>query len=275
MGTGRSGSSHNGMIERPNRTITNIVCAKLLNAGLCDKFWYFAAEYTNFKLYRMLHTATQTTLYKAWTGNIPDFADMKIWGCHVYILNPDVTYTKLDNHTYVGLFIKFSSTTKIIVYYNPKKKKFGQTSHAYLDELHICKTVTTEMAKLVPGKNLISTFSRIPCDITLSDIKLNISCLHILKEPTITYETILPSVEYVYPIKFYDDDTYGLLYVKIIPASTPIWQQLPNLALKQQWLLSIGTEEPIHHSISAHDELTRLRTTHVNKMISITLAPIF
>ena len=185
-----------------------------------------------------------------------------------------MSHTKLDNHTYVGFFMKFSSTTEITVFYNPKTMKFGQTSHAYFDKLNIGKTDTTDMAKLVPGKKLISTLSRIPGYIILSDIKANISCLPILKEPAIAYDTILPSMEYIYPIKFYDDYTYGSLYVKIIPASTSIGKQLPNLALKQQWPLSIGIEEPIH-AVSAHDELTRLRTTHLNKIISITLAPRF
>ncbi len=42
-------------------------------------------------------------------------------------------------NTCVGLFTKFASTTKIIVYYNPRTKKFGRTSHAYFDELNIGK----------------------------------------------------------------------------------------------------------------------------------------
>ena len=39
MGTGRSSSAFNGLVERPNRTIANSVRAKLLNGGLSDKFW--------------------------------------------------------------------------------------------------------------------------------------------------------------------------------------------------------------------------------------------
>ena len=39
MGTGRSSSAFNGLVERPNRTIANSVRAKLLNGGLTDKFW--------------------------------------------------------------------------------------------------------------------------------------------------------------------------------------------------------------------------------------------
>ena len=38
LGTGRSGSLLNGLVEQPNRTIADSVRAKLTNAGLEDKF---------------------------------------------------------------------------------------------------------------------------------------------------------------------------------------------------------------------------------------------
>ena len=122
MGTGKPGSSLNGLVERPNRTIANGVYAKLLNAGLSDKFWCYAAEDSNLKMRRMLHSAISTTPYYAWTGRLPEFSDMKIWGCHVYVVDTNVNRTKLADRTYVGLFMKFSSTTKIVVYYNPSTK---------------------------------------------------------------------------------------------------------------------------------------------------------
>ena len=227
LGTGKTGSSLNGMIERPNRTIANSVRAKLLNAGLPDEFWCFAAEDANYKLRRMLHTVIHKTPYQAWTDNVPSYNDMKIWGCQVYIINTDVTRTKLENRTYVGLFMKFASTTKIIVYYNPRTKKFGRTSHAYFDELNIGMHNLTYTQTPIPGTTLISSFPKIPNDIILPDIKSDITKLPILNDPPVTYEILLPPIDYACPIKFYDDDKYSLPYVKNIPASTPIGQQLP------------------------------------------------
>ena len=273
LGTGKTGSSLNGMIVRPNRTIANSVRAKLLNAGLSDEFWCFAAEDANYKLRRMLHTAIHTTPYQAWTDKVPSYDNMKIWGCQVYIINTDVMRTKLEHRTHVGLFMKFASSTKIIVYYNPRTKKFGCTSHAYFDELNIGMHNLTYAHTPIPGTTLISSFPQIPNDIILSDIKSDITKLPILHEPPVTNGIILPPFDYACPIKFYDDDKYGLPYVKHIPASTPIGQQLPVPARTQQWVLSIGTEEPIVHATSAHDEITRLRQTHANKKINITLAP--
>ena len=94
MGTGKSGSSLNEIVQRPNRTIANSVRAKLLNAGLSDKFWCFATEDSNFKLQRMLHASISTTPYEAWTNTKLEYNDMKKWGCHVYVVDTDVTRNK-------------------------------------------------------------------------------------------------------------------------------------------------------------------------------------
>ena len=270
FGTGKSGSSMNGIIERPNRTIANSVRAKLLNAGLSDKFWCYAAEDSNFKLRRMLHTGISMTPYQAWTGTKPTFSDMKIWECHVYVVDMNPSRTKLANRTYVGLFMKFSSTTKIIVYYNPSTQKFGRASHAYFDELNI--GLHDKLHTRQPGTNLIEHFPKVPENVRFSTIQSDLSSLPILHEPAVTYEVYLPPIDQPCPIKFHDDDKYGLPYVKIIHPTSPLGQQLPEKSLKDQWIFSLGNEEPIH-AASAHDEFTRLRTTHANKKIKITMAP--
>ncbi len=132
--------------------------------------------------------------------------------------------------------------------------------------------VTDSSHTQTPGTNLITHFPSTSHDIKFSEIKSDISLLPILTHPAVTFEIILPLVDQICPIKFFDDDVYGLPYVKNIPKHTPIGQQLPPPVLKQQWILNIGMEEPIHAS-SAHDEFLRLRRTHANKKIQITMAP--
>ena len=63
FGTGKSGSTLNGIVECPNRPIAEAVRAKLYNSGLDDQFWCYAAADTVFKHYRMLHAGIKTTLY--------------------------------------------------------------------------------------------------------------------------------------------------------------------------------------------------------------------
>ena len=201
MGTGRSGSSFNGLVERPNRTIANSVRAKLLNASLPDEFWCYAAEDANFKLRRMLHTSIHITPYQAWTGKKPQYSDMKIWGSHVYVVDTDVTRAKLDKRTYVGLFMKFSATTKIIIFYNPKTRKFGRTSHAYFDELNIGKYKDLPTTSI--GKQLVQKYPHSITDIDTSTVQSDITKLPILHEPAVTFEVYLPPIDSSCPIKFF------------------------------------------------------------------------
>ena len=87
----------------------------------------------------------------------------------------------------------------------------------------------------------------------------------------ITFEVVLPLQDEICPITFHNDDIYGLPYIKHIPAHTPIGRQLPTPVLRQQWILGIGTEEPIH-ATSALEECNRLRLSHGNDTISLTMA---
>lgn len=80
LGTGHSGSSLKGIVERPNRTIAEAVRAKLTNSGLGDEFWCFAAEDTVFKQRRTLHATIGTTPYYAWYNRLPEYSDMRIFG---------------------------------------------------------------------------------------------------------------------------------------------------------------------------------------------------
>ena len=64
--TGGYASYLNGKIERPHRTIANMVRAMLLNSGLPSNLWCYAAE-TAADIYRYTHhSALGHTPYEAW-----------------------------------------------------------------------------------------------------------------------------------------------------------------------------------------------------------------
>ena len=95
----------------------------------------------------------------------------------------------------------------------------------------------------------------------------------IFENPVITYNVLLPGIDQICPLKFHDDDIYiyGLPYIKSIPMNCTIRDQLPESSRTQQFLISLNGEEPIHVE-SAMEEFTRLRTTHANELISLTLS---
>ena len=129
-----------------------------------------------------------------WTRTEPEFADIKIWGCHVYTLDVDVSRTKLANHTYFGLFMKSASTTKIKLCYIPRAKKFNHTSHTYIDKLGIGTMDNIHTRTM--GTKLIPQFPQFSQDVTLSDIQSNHTTLPNLREPAVVCEIYLPPVDH-------------------------------------------------------------------------------
>ena len=99
--------------------------------------------------------------------------------------------------------------------------------------------------------------SSLPNDVNFSEKTSNLSTLPILYEPAVMYKIYLPPLQDTCPLTFHDNEKYGLPYIKSIYPLTPIGQQLPVQALKQQWVLGIRHEEPIR-AASAQDEFLRL-----------------
>ena len=150
----------------------------------------------------------------------------------MYVVNTDVTRQKLDPRTFLGVYLKFASTTRVIVYYNPKTKKIGRSSHVYFDETNVGIT-PSHKPKL--GPQLIQKYPDIPDTKLFANIKCDIQDIPILQNPITTYKIILLKINESCIIIFYDDDTYGIPYIKSIPPTSYIGKQLPKISLTQQY----------------------------------------
>ena len=133
---------------------------------------------------------------------------MKIWDNHVHKVDPDTFCTKLSSRVFVGLFMKFTSTTIIIVFYSAHTKRFKRTSHAYFEKLSVDMHSTT--CAFNPSKHLISNYPKLPENIKLSNITSNLATLSILPHLTVTYKVYLPETDQCCPIIFQNNEEYGL-----------------------------------------------------------------
>jgi len=130
--TGGYASFLNGKIERHHRTIAQMVHAMLLNSGLPHTLWCYATEAAA-EIYRCTyHSALKITPYEAWYGTKPHINHLRVWGCYVYVRNPDPK--KLDNRVTRGHFLGFTKSRLIVRWYDPTTQTVKHASAVRFDE---------------------------------------------------------------------------------------------------------------------------------------------
>ena len=75
----------NGVSERRNRTLLDMVRSMMSQFDLPISFWGYALETTAFILNRVPTKAVEKTPYEIWTGKTPSLSFLKIWGCEAYV----------------------------------------------------------------------------------------------------------------------------------------------------------------------------------------------
>ena len=94
----------NGVSERRNRTLLDMVRSMMSQSDLPLSFWGYALETAAFTLNRVPSKSVAKTPYEMWTGKCPSLSFLKIWGCEVYVkkLISDKLTPKSDKCVFVG-----------------------------------------------------------------------------------------------------------------------------------------------------------------------------
>lgn len=87
----------NGVAERKNRTLIEMVRCMLNQANLPRKFWDEAVTTANYLQNRLITSSTNRTPYELWHGKRPQMKSLALFGseCFVKVLNQN--RSKLDN----------------------------------------------------------------------------------------------------------------------------------------------------------------------------------
>ena len=75
----------NGVSERHNRTLLDMVLSMMSLTDLSLLFWGYALEMTAFTLNRAPSKSIEMTSYELWFGKKPKLSFLKIWGCDAYV----------------------------------------------------------------------------------------------------------------------------------------------------------------------------------------------
>ena len=75
----------NGVSERHNRTLFDIVQFMMSLTDLPLSFWGYALETATFTLNRAPSKSVETTPYELWFGKKHKPSFLKVWGCDAYV----------------------------------------------------------------------------------------------------------------------------------------------------------------------------------------------
>jgi dUTP pyrophosphatase len=132
--TAADASFQNGIAERPNRTLGDMMRCLLHGANLGPEYWSWALIHAVYLKNRLPHRSIPTTPYQEYTGRRPDAKYLRIFGCPIITKLSGKRPAKLDSHTATGIFLGYTATDKNVYYQDTILKKIKVTTHVIFDE---------------------------------------------------------------------------------------------------------------------------------------------
>jgi transposase InsO family protein len=111
----------NGVSERRNRTLLDMVRSMTSEAQLPHNLWGYALETAAFILNRVPSKSVRKTPYEIWKGRVPNMSFLKIWGCEVFVKK--LTSDKLEPKSDKCFFVGYPKETKGYYFYHPSENK--------------------------------------------------------------------------------------------------------------------------------------------------------
>ncbi|GKA91092.1 retrotransposon protein, putative, ty1-copia subclass [Tanacetum coccineum] len=84
-------SQHNGVSERRNKTLLDMVRSMMSQITLPKSFWHYALETTAHILNMVPTKKVEKTTYKVWHGQAPKLSYLKVWGCEALVKRDTLT----------------------------------------------------------------------------------------------------------------------------------------------------------------------------------------
>ncbi|KAG7550979.1 GAG-pre-integrase domain [Arabidopsis thaliana x Arabidopsis arenosa] len=125
----------NGIAERKNRTVMNMV-RSMISARKVPKFlWHEAVNWTFYVLNRCPTVAVkEITPQEAWNGIKPSVEHFRVWGSLAHVHIPVEKRGKLDDKSTTCIFLGFSEESKGYRLYNPKTSKIMTSKDVVFEE---------------------------------------------------------------------------------------------------------------------------------------------
>nr|GEZ75688.1 hypothetical protein [Tanacetum cinerariifolium] len=115
---------HNGVSERRNQTLLDMVRSMMSQTTLRKSFWDYAFE-TAARILNMVPTKkVDKTPYEIWHGQAPNVSYLKVWGCEAFVKRDTLTKPdKLDPRSFKCIFVGYPKETMGYSFYSPSENK--------------------------------------------------------------------------------------------------------------------------------------------------------
>ena len=123
---------HNGVSERRNRTLLDMVRSMMTFTDLSIYSWGYALQTTVHILNRAPSKSVQKTPYEVWYGKPPSLNYLKVWGCPAYV--KIIKTDKLDVRSEKGRFIGYPKESLGYYFYFPTDQRISISRNAHFLE---------------------------------------------------------------------------------------------------------------------------------------------
>ncbi|GKD57115.1 retrotransposon protein, putative, ty1-copia subclass [Tanacetum coccineum] len=115
---------NNGVSERRNQTLLDMVRSMMSQTTLPKSFWDYALE-TAARILNMVPTKkVDKTPYEIWHGQAPKLSYLRVWGCEAFVKHDTLTKPdKLDPRSFKCIFIGYPKETMGYSFYSPSENK--------------------------------------------------------------------------------------------------------------------------------------------------------
>ena len=101
----------NGVAERKNRTLKEMMNAMLISSGLPQNMWGEAILSANYVLNKLPHKKREKTPYELWKGHQPSYKNLRVWGCLAKVLVPTPKRMRIGPKTVDCVFIGYAQNS--------------------------------------------------------------------------------------------------------------------------------------------------------------------
>ncbi|KAK4835556.1 hypothetical protein QYF36_011335 [Acer negundo] len=123
----------NGVAERRNRTLLEMVRSMLSYSTLPISFWGYALQTAIYILNDVPSKSVPKTPYELWTGRKPSLQHLRIFGCPAHVLKGKTE--KMESRSETCIFVGYPKETKGYYFYSPSDLKvFVSTNAKFLEK---------------------------------------------------------------------------------------------------------------------------------------------